>query len=125
MGRSRKPWLQTNGVIVKSAGPSPIIVDGQCKFALRPPFHERAMSWASPDLTERGVHVEEPVIRDEFGRTEADACGAGARVGNLVDRMSRSPRLRRRHAVQCLQIMVGGERYRGAGEHDKRLRAAR
>jgi len=40
------------------------------------PFHQRATRRASSNLIYRCVQVEEPVLRDELGRTESNPSGA-------------------------------------------------
>lgn len=82
------------------------------------PLDQGAMRRTSPHLTKGRVHVYKPMRRDEFGGAESHTRGDDTGVWQVINRMTRVQRLLRCYAVQRLHVVVGGERNRGAREHD-------
>jgi len=65
----------------------PLVVQREGKHALRPLFDQRAVRSAASDLTDGGVQVKQPVLRDESSRAESYTRSTRACV-RIVDRVS-------------------------------------
>src|SRR5450631_1702218 len=102
----------------------PVIIDRKCKNALSSSFHQWATRRASSNLIYRCVQVEEPVLRDELGRTESNPGGVRSCTRYLVNRMSRCQRWLWRHAIQGLQVVTRRESDGRSGKHYKGSRAS-
>ena len=66
----------------------PLIIDRECEHALSASFHQWATRGVSPNLVDRSVEVQNPVLGQEFAGTESNACSTGAVTRDFVNGMS-------------------------------------